>query len=86
MNKSYSAGAEKITGWILGGLSLALTSSIIFWYLGDSNQFIERRLGLNSETFNNPIAWLLAFIIIIGYIMYTAWAVPFVKEHLFTFS
>lgn len=86
VNKSYSAGAEKMTGWILGGLSLALTSSIVLWYLGDSTQFIEHRLGLNSEAFNNPVAWLLAFIIMIGYIMYTAWAVPFVKEHLFTFS
>ena len=86
MNKSYSAAAEKTTGWVLGGLSLALTSSIVFWWLGNPTKFIEHRLGINSEAFNNPIAWILTFIIAIGYIMYTAKVVPFVNEHLFTFT
>ena len=86
MNKSYSTEEEKMTGWILGGMSFALTGSILIWYLGDSTQFIEHRLGLNAEAFNNPIAWLLAFIIMVGYIIYTVWAIPLVKENLFTFS
>lgn len=84
--KNYSAGAEQTTGWVLGGLSLALTSSIIFWYVGNPTQFIEHRLGINSEAFNNPIAWLLTIVIAVGYIMYTAKVVPFVNEHLFTFT
>ncbi|WP_163527212.1 CPBP family intramembrane glutamic endopeptidase [Halobacillus ihumii] len=86
MDKSYSSGAEKTTGLVLGSLSLALTGSIVFWYLGNPTQFIEQRLGVNSEAFNSVIVWLSAFIIAIGYIMYTVKAIPFVREHLFTFS
>ncbi len=86
MDKSYSSGAEKTTGWVLGSLSLGLTGSIVFWYLGNPTQFIEQRLGVNSEAFNSVIVWLSAFIIAIGYIMYTVKAIPFVREHLFTFS
>lgn len=86
VNKSYSSGAEKMTGWVLGSLSLPLTGSIIFWYLGDPTQFIEHRLGVNSEAFSSVFVWLFAFIIAVGYIMYTVKAIPFVREHLFTFS
>ncbi|GGK09202.1 hypothetical protein GCM10007063_34590 [Lentibacillus kapialis] len=86
MNKSYSSGAEKTTGLVLGGLSLALTGSIIFWYLGNPTQFIGGRLGINSEAFNSVIVWLFAFVIAVGYIMYTVKVIPFVREHLFTFS
>ena len=86
VNKSYSTGAEKTTGLILGSLSLALTGSIVFWYLGNPTQFIVERLGINSEAFNSAFVWLLAFIIAVGYIMYTVKVIPFVREHLFTFS
>lgn len=77
---------EMITGLVLGSLSIALTGSILFWYLGNPQQFIEHKLGINSDAFNNPIVWILTFIIAIGYIMYTAKVIPFVREHLFTFS
>lgn len=77
---------EIITGLVLGSLSITLTGSILFWYLGNPQQFIEHRLGINSDAFNNPIVWMLTFIIAIGYIMYTAKVIPFVREYLFTFS
>lgn len=86
MNRSYSDKSEKMTGLILASISSVLTISIAFWYLGDPTQFIEYRLGVNHEAFDNKIIWLLVVLVTIGYIIYTMWAVPFVKEQLFTFS
>src|SRR5699024_6451763 len=56
------------------------------WYLGNPTQFIEHRLGINSEAFDSIMPWLLALIITVGYVSYTVKAIPFVQQHLFTFS
>ncbi|QQK76002.1 CPBP family intramembrane metalloprotease [Salicibibacter cibarius] len=77
---------EKKTAIILAGISSFLTFWLMFMYLRDNQQFIEHRLGVNPETFNNPIVWILTFVIAIGYIMYTARVIPFVRENLFTIS
>lgn len=77
---------EITTGLILGSLSVALTGSILYWYFGNPQQFIEHRLGIHPEAFNDLIVWLLAFTISAGYIMYTVKTLPFVRERLFTFS
>src|SRR5699024_7649631 len=82
----YNRKDERITGLFLGIPSLVLTVHVFFWYLGNPQQFIEHRLGISSDAFNNPTVWIFTFIIVIGYVMYTAEAVPFVREHLFTFS
>lgn len=82
----YSRKDEIITGLVLGSLSIALSGSILLWYFGNPQQFIEHRIGINTEAFNNPIVWILTFLIAIGYIIYTAKAVPFVRDQLFTFS
>ncbi|QQK75417.1 CPBP family intramembrane metalloprotease [Salicibibacter cibarius] len=55
-------------------------------YLRDPQQFIEHRLGINPEAFNNQIVWIITFVIAVGYIMYTAKVIPFVRENLFTIS
>jgi len=86
VEKSYSSGEEKIAGLILGGASATLTISIVMWYLGNPTQFIEHRLGINSEAFDSIMPWLLALIITVGYVSYTVKAIPFVQQHLFTFS
>lgn len=86
MEKSYSSNEANIAGWLLGGTAAGLTVSFIFWYLDDPQQFIEHRLGINAEAFQNITPWLLAFMIIIGYVFYTVKAVPFVQEHFFVFS
>lgn len=77
---------EIITGVILVTISLALTGSIIFWYVRNPHQFIEHRLGIIPEAFNNHVVWIFTLIITIGYILYTIKVIPFVQEHLFTFS
>lgn len=86
MGKGYSSQAENKTAMILAGGASAFTISIVFWYLGNPTQFIEHRLGINSNAFNSLWAWLFTLIITVGYISYTLKAVPFVREHLFTFS
>lgn len=82
----YNRKDELTTGLILGILSISLTGIIIFWYLGNPQRFIEHGLGINSDAFNNIFVWILTFIISIGYIVYTTKVIPFVREHLFTFS
>ncbi|MEK4439231.1 CPBP family intramembrane glutamic endopeptidase [Paenibacillus sp. FSL K6-2862] len=86
MRKEYSKKDEFVTGLILLGLSLSLTGCLIYWYFGNPEEFIERRLGINPESFNNPYVWILALIIAAGYIVYTAKVIPFVRAHLTTFS
>ncbi|HLR59126.1 MAG TPA: hypothetical protein VK094_01430 [Pseudogracilibacillus sp.] len=82
----YNRKDERFTGLFLGIPSFALTVHIFFWYLGNPQQFIEHRLGINSDAFNNSTVWIFTFVIAIGYIMYTAKVIPFVREHLLTFS
>lgn len=86
MKQAYYSEEAKVTAWLLGGTAAGLTFSLVIWYLGAPKQFIEHRLGINAEAFQSVIPWLLAFIIIIGYILYTIKAIPFVRDHLFTFS
>lgn len=81
-----SSKDERLTGLVLGTLSVALTSCIIFWFIGNPQRFIEHRLGINSNAFDYPIAWLFVILISFGYVFYTSKAVPFVGERLFTFS
>ncbi|GAK08105.1 CPBP family intramembrane glutamic endopeptidase [Geomicrobium sp. JCM 19038] len=77
---------EKITAFLLIGISSFCTFWLLYWYLGNPQQFVTHRLGLTSEAFNHPFVWILAFVIVIGYVMYTAKVVPFVRKHLFTLS
>lgn len=83
---SVSTKEKVVTGFVLGSLSVVLTGSILLWYFGDPQQFIEHRLGLNDKAFNNSIVWVLTFFIAIGYILYTVKVIPFIREHVFTFS
>lgn len=82
----YTRKDEITTGWILGILSLILTSVILFWYFSNPQNFIKNGLGIQPVVFSNPIVWIFACFIAIGYIIYTVKVIPFVREHLFTFS
>lgn len=82
----YTRKDEITTGWILGILSLILTSVILFWYFSNPQNFIRNGLGIQLEAFSNPIVWIFACFIAIGYILHTVKVIPFVREHLFTFS
>ncbi|GAF21672.1 MULTISPECIES: CPBP family intramembrane glutamic endopeptidase [Shouchella] len=74
------------TAWILISISSVLTTSIVFWFVGDPQRFIETRIGFRDGIFDNLYVWLFALLIVIGYVGYTIIALPFVKEHLFEIS
>lgn len=78
--------AEKITAWTLGLISLSLTSVIIWWVIRDPSKFVEQRLGIIDGVFAMPLVWVLAFVIGLGYIAYTATAESTVRKNLFRFS
>jgi len=78
--------AKLITAFILGGISIGLTISLMLWYTRNPQKFVEHRLGITDGAFGKPIVWVLAILIIVGYVMYTMKVVPFVRKHFFTFS
>ncbi|MDQ0208686.1 CPBP family intramembrane glutamic endopeptidase [Alkalicoccobacillus murimartini] len=79
--------AERIkTGWILVSISSALTLSLIYWYIGNPQRFVTTRIGFDLELLTDLSVWIFTLLIVIGYSIYTVFAIPFVKAHLFTFS
>ncbi|MBD3108172.1 CPBP family intramembrane metalloprotease [Bacillus sp. AGMB 02131] len=86
MSQISNAKEQVKTGWILASISITLTASILFWYFGNPDSFVEKRIGYTPDVFSNMMVWLFTFFIIVGYVAYTAYAVPFVKENLFRFS
>lgn len=85
MNMTTSNDRIK-TGWVLASISVMLTASILFWYVGNPQVFIETRVGFHSEVFSGFYVWLFTLFIVLAYITYTVVAIPFVRSHLFTFS
>lgn len=82
----YTRKDEITTGWILGILSLTLTGVILFWSQSNPQNFIKNGLGIQAGAFSNPIVWMFASFITVGYIFYTVKVNPFVREHIFTFT
>ncbi|WYP26753.1 CPBP family intramembrane glutamic endopeptidase [Alkalihalobacillus sp. FSL W8-0930] len=74
------------TSWILLMIWSTLTISIIYWYVGSPQRFIELRLGYHEELLGNLMVWLFTLAIILTYSLYTVYAIPFIKSHLFTFN
>ncbi|MEB5481760.1 CPBP family intramembrane metalloprotease [Shouchella clausii] len=74
------------TGWILASTSILLTTSILSWFIGNPKRFIETRMGIHEGVFADFYVWLFTFIIVIGYVVYTIIALPFVRAQLFNMS
>lgn len=74
------------TGWILVSISSMLTLSVIYWYINNPKRFIEIGLGYSPEMLLNLPMWFFTLLIVIGYISYTMFAIPYVKRNLLTFS
>ncbi|MBM7702943.1 CPBP family intramembrane glutamic endopeptidase [Metabacillus iocasae] len=86
MDKQYSKRDEVVAGFVLGGLSLSLTGALLFWYIRNPEGFVKERLGIHANAFDYPLAWLVSIVVVVGYVMYTSKVVPFVRDHLMTFS
>ncbi|MFK3937622.1 CPBP family intramembrane glutamic endopeptidase [Alkalihalobacillus sp. NPDC078783] len=84
---AFITKTEKVkTSWILLIISSILTISIIYWYVGNPQRFIEVRIGYHAELLNNLMVWLFTLVIILAYSIYTVYAIPFIRSHLFTFN
>jgi len=65
------------TAWILGTATLIMFSPLAMVLAGYSIPMFQN-LGFERETIAAPIAWILATIIAIAYVLYTIRAIPFV--------
>ncbi len=74
------------TGWILVSISSMLTISVIYWYINNPKRFIENGLGYSPEMLLDLPMWFFTLLMVIGYISYTMFAIPYVKRNLLTFS
>lgn len=86
MSKLTTHSDRLKTGWILASISILLTGSILFWFIGNPQRFIETKIGIHEGVFTDFYVWLFTFIIVIGYVIYTIIALPFVRAHLFNMS
>ena len=56
----------------------------MFWFVTNPTRFFNDLVGINQDAFQSVIPWIVAVLIALGYIIYTAKAVPFVQKHLVT--
>jgi len=67
------------TAWILGTATLIMFSPLAMVLAGYRISMFEN-LGFERETFAPPLAWILATITAIAYVLYTMKAIPFVAS------
>ena len=72
-------------GLLVGGLSTFMLIFLLMWFVPSPARFVNH-IGINQTALEVPIAWVLAAAVAIGYIAYTAFAVPTVKQNLFNFN
>lgn len=69
------------TRWLLLGVSLSILIPVLM-----NSSYFYRLSGVANATDVGIAAWLLSALITIGYILYTFWAVPFVRSMQLEFS
>jgi membrane protease YdiL (CAAX protease family) len=67
------------TAWILGTATLFMFSPLAMVLVGYPIPMFQN-LGFESETIAPPMAWILATIVVIVYVLYTMRAIPFVAS------
>ena len=72
-------------GLLLGGMTLFMSFFLLMWSIPDPARFFNH-IGFNETAGKIPLAWILATIIAIGYIIYTSCMLPTVRHNLFRFN
>ena len=67
------------TAWILGGVSLTMFSPLAMVLVGYRIPMFQN-LGFERDSMASPIAWILATIVGIVYVLYTIKAIPFIAS------
>lgn len=87
--KSMETGKRKrqyrTAFYLLAGISAFMTFFLVIWLVSNPCGFISS-IGINKTALEISYAWIMAVCIAIGYIAYTARVIPFVRNHIFTFS
>ena len=74
-----------ITGAIMLAIAIGMTIPILIWALPDIADFMNY-IGFNQTALQIPLAWVLAAVVTVGYIVFTAKGLPEVGENLFKFN
>jgi len=72
-------------GLFLGGMTSSLFVFIFWWFFSNPEGFINL-MGFNQTATEIPVAWVLAVVVAIAYIAYTAKGIPAVRENFFRFN
>ncbi|MFZ2616087.1 MAG: hypothetical protein WA077_08875, partial [Anaerolineae bacterium] len=67
------------TAWVLGGATLTMFSPLAMVLAGYPIPMFQN-LGFARGTMAPPIAWILATIVGIAYVLYTMRAIPFIAS------
>ncbi|MCR2815529.1 CPBP family glutamic-type intramembrane protease [Microbacterium jiangjiandongii] len=72
---------RRLTGWLILGTTAGMAIPLTLWWLRDPERFVSDLLGFSSDAATIPWGWAAATLVVIGYVLYTLWAVPFVRHH-----
>lgn len=72
--------ARQLTGVVIAGITVSMAVPLVIWLTKAPARFTSELLGITPGALDIPWAWLLAAATVIGYVRYTFWAVPSVKE------
>jgi hypothetical protein len=72
-------------GLLLGGMTVFMSFFLLMWLIPDPARFFNL-IGFNETAREIPLAWILATIIAIGYIIYTCYMLPTVRQNLLRFN
>lgn len=73
--------AHQVTGLLILATTSGMAIPLVLWLTRDPAWFTTDLLGINHSATSIPWAWTLAALVVLTYIAYTFWAVPFVKDH-----
>lgn len=74
-----------ISGLLIVGISTFMVFFIIIGLINNPAGFINF-MGINKTAFDIPLAWVVAILVSICYIIYTAHMIPIVRQNLFNFN
>lgn len=74
-----------ISGLLIVGISTFMALFIIIGLINNPAGFINF-MGINKTAFDIPLAWVVAILVSICYIIYTAHMIPIVRQNLFNFN
>ena len=82
--KSIVQRQKHISGWLLFGISTFMVIFIIMGFASNPTAFINY-MGINKSALEIPLAWGVAILVSICYIIYTARMILVVRQNLFNF-